>query len=647
MNNRFGNIVNEYYVKLFRSFQEKRESVLANITTKEDALNYIEKVKKTIRDTFALDKIERCPLNIKITKSIDFNSYTLKTLYFESLPNYPVTCNLYLPKNVTGKAPALLMLCGHNNEGKASVRGSMFCATLASFGFVVLSPDPVSQGERYQFKDYTTNYDSVSGHNMVGKKLIALNEYFGSFRAFDAVRALDCLLSFDEVDSNEVYVAGCSGGGTLTSFMAALDDRLKGAMPSCYITTWLNNVENELAADAEQIPPNLASLGLDMGDFLIASAPNYVLILDEKNDFFDVRGTVKTYSEVKKIYSLLGCEDKVDYFIGPNGHGFWEEQRVKAYEFLNKISSIKTPIDEKVVTPPALSQMQVTQSGQLHGEYPNCKHILSIVKDKATLAQSKVAPLSKEELKNLCIASLKLNSEVLADNFLPHYRVLRINTIENYYISTFLIEDKEKVSGLLECWNKDGFYHFPSAKKALLYIPHENANEVMSLKEFNCSTYDKIFTFEPWGIGEFTPNSCDYGNRTFGGSYNYQYHFASIAMLAGSSFMAKQIEGIISAVKLLKANGVEEVIIAGKGQGAILAAVATLLDSENISSAILIDTLKSYMSSIDKTSIWPQIAIIPGILTYGDLPSIYQSIPCEIRGYFNDIFDKDGKFIEG
>ena len=111
--------------------------------------------------------------------------------------------------------------------------------------------------------------------------------------------------------------------------------------------------------------------------------------------------------------------------------------------------------------------------------------------------------------------------------------------------------------------------------------------------------------------------------------------------------MAKQIEGIISAVKLLKANGVEEVIIAGKGQGAILAAVATLLDSENISSAILIDTLKSYMSSIDKTSIWPQIAIIPGILTYGDLPSIYQSIPCEIRGYFNDIFDKEGKVVEG
>ena len=59
------------------------------------------------------------------------------------------------------------------------------------------------------------------------------------------------------------------------------------------------------------------------------------------------------------------------------------------------------------------------------------------------------------------------------------------------------------------------------------------------------------------------------------------------------------------------------------------------------------DTLKSYMSSIDKTSIWPQSAIVPGILTYADLPDIYQQIDCEIRGYFNDVFNEEGKFTQG
>ena len=45
------------------------------------------------------------------------------------------------------------------------------------------------------------------------------------------------------------------------------------AAPSCYITTQLRNLENELPADAEQNPPRLAALGCDMADFLIAAAP--------------------------------------------------------------------------------------------------------------------------------------------------------------------------------------------------------------------------------------------------------------------------------------------------------------------------------------------------------------------------------------
>ena len=647
MTNRFGNIVNEYYVKLFRLLHEKRVNVLENICSKEDAISYINQVKNTIRDCFNLNKIERCPLNIKITKTIEFKDYTLKTLYFDSLPDYPVTCNLYLPKNISTSSPGLLMLCGHNPEGKASVRGSLFCATLASFGFVVLSPDPISQGERYQYKDYNPNIDNVAGHNMVGKKLIALNEFFGSFRAFDAIRALDCLESFKEVNPKEIYVAGCSGGGTLTSFVAALDDRPKGIIPSCYITKWLSNIENELPVDAEQIPPNLASYGMDMGDFLIAAAPKDLLILDEKNDFFDVRGTVKTFDEIKKIYTLLHCEDKVDYFFGPNGHGFHEEQRYKAYEFLTKISSIKSVISEKNVTPPTSEQMQVTQSGQLLGEYPNCRHVLSLVKEKAVLTLSQTGNLSRDQLKKQLISSLKINESILEKSYVPNYRILRPNSIENYTLSAFLIEDKDKVSGLLQCWNKDYFFYVPESKKALLYIPHNDGKEVLQLKEFNCQNYDKIYTFEPWGIGAFTPNSCDWHNRNFGSAYNFDYHFSSIAMLAGSTYIGKQVEGILQAVKLLKANGTREIVIAGKVQGALLASLVAFLDIENISLAILIDTLKSYMSSIDKTSIWPQSAIVPGILTYADLPDIYQQIDCEIRGYFNDVFDKDGNFTHG
>lgn len=71
----------------------------------------------------------------------------------------------------------------------------------------------------------------------------------------------------------------------MTTFVNALEDRLTMAAPSCYITTWVHNVENELPADSEQMPPGTLAAGLEMGDFLIARAPRPLVVLGQSNDF--------------------------------------------------------------------------------------------------------------------------------------------------------------------------------------------------------------------------------------------------------------------------------------------------------------------------------------------------------------------------
>ena len=76
----------------------------------------------------------------------------------------------------------------------------------------------------------------------------------------------------------------------MTSYIWALDDRPAAAAPVCYVTRLLCNTENELAADAEQIPPNFLREGLDIADLFIARIPKPVILLGQKNDFFDRRG---------------------------------------------------------------------------------------------------------------------------------------------------------------------------------------------------------------------------------------------------------------------------------------------------------------------------------------------------------------------
>ena len=78
--------------------------------------------------------------------------------------------------------------------------------------------------------------------------------------------------------------------------------------PSCYLTSFERNYDNELPVDAEQVIPGLAAKGFEMADFLIGRAPNPAIILAKSNDFFDVRGAAANYEEVKRIYRLLGAE---------------------------------------------------------------------------------------------------------------------------------------------------------------------------------------------------------------------------------------------------------------------------------------------------------------------------------------------------
>lgn len=80
--------------------------------------------------------------------------------------------------------------------------------------------------------------------------------------------------------------------------------------PSCFVTTFRRNLENELPADTEQCPPRAIGLGLDHADFLAALVPRPVIILAKERDYFDVRGAEEAYERLRRSYSPPGAERK-------------------------------------------------------------------------------------------------------------------------------------------------------------------------------------------------------------------------------------------------------------------------------------------------------------------------------------------------
>ena len=284
------------------------------------------------------------------------DTYNVEKVIFDSRPGFPVTANLYVPGRRRKPFPGVIGVCGHSVNGKASAPYQSFAQGLAKMGYMVLIFDPVGQGERLQYiaEDLKPRHGiGVNEHIYAGNQMILTGESLSSWFAWDGIRALDYLLTRPEVDPKHIGVTGNSGGGTQSTWLCGVESRFTMAAPSCFVTTFRHNMENELPADSEQYPHRIISLGLDHSDFIAAMAPKPVILLGQEKDYFDARGLEESYRRLKNLYKLLGAEQNIGLFIGPDYHGYSQLNREAMYGWFNSITKIS---DKKTEDPIVLEK---------------------------------------------------------------------------------------------------------------------------------------------------------------------------------------------------------------------------------------------------------------------------------------------------
>lgn len=274
------------------------------------------------------------PLNSRVTGTLRRNGYSIDQVIFDSLPDYKVTANLYLPQS-PGRHPAVLFALGHWDEGKPAAQ--QIAANLALKGFVVLAFDPVGQGERIQAWSPLIHASLLGGsteqHTTLGAQSLLLGQSFARYRIWDAKRALDYLVTRPEVDADRIGASGCSGGGTVTTYISALDPRVKVAAPACYINTF-REVFAGPTGDAEQSLPGFIEAGLDIADYIELFAPKPWLIGSTREDFFPVAGAQHAFEEAQRWYGWFGADDRIKWAVGPGGHGTPTEVREAIYGWM-------------------------------------------------------------------------------------------------------------------------------------------------------------------------------------------------------------------------------------------------------------------------------------------------------------------------
>jgi cephalosporin-C deacetylase-like acetyl esterase len=311
---------------------------------------------------------EKTPLNARVLGKVPAKGFHVEKVIYESRPEHHVTANLYLPSG-KGPFPGVLVPCGHSANGKAAEAYQRACILMALNGLAVLCYDPIGQGERSQILDKAGKpalAASTSEHTMVGVGALLVGRCTASYRIWDGIRSLDYLAGRPEVDPQRLGCTGNSGGGTLTAYLMALDDRIVAAAPSCYLTSLERLFATIGPQDAEQNIPGQVALGMEHADYVTMRAPRPTLMCIARQDFFDEAGAWATFREATLLYGLLGHGECVALFEYNDKHGFSRPRREAAMRWMRRWLLPKDDAPSEGDFPIFTDQqLQCTRSGQV------------------------------------------------------------------------------------------------------------------------------------------------------------------------------------------------------------------------------------------------------------------------------------------
>src|SRR5262245_31186194 len=368
--------------------QKERRAQLARVKTKAD-LEALQRSlrEKLLRSMGGLPDGKGVP-SAKVTGTIEGDGYVVEKLVLESLPGYHVPALLYRPTKRDSRLPGILSPCGHSPVGKAAPAYQTLHINLVKRGFVVLTYDPVGQGERSQFWDRDkgkSRFNLVCGeHAVLGNPLYLLGENLARYRIWDGIRALDYLASLPEVDAARLGCVGNSGGGTLTAYIAALDPRVKAAAICCYITTLPRRMGNRIQADPDADPEQdifgMVGDGIDHAGLVALRAPRPTLLGTARFDFFPIEGARESFAEAEQLFRVAGAADAVARVEAAEKHGLTLPLRKAVYAWFDRrLAGRKTgtEADEIPVKPRSAKELLASVDGQVNLSFKS-KHLLTL-----------------------------------------------------------------------------------------------------------------------------------------------------------------------------------------------------------------------------------------------------------------------------
>lgn len=593
----------------------------------------------------------KTPLNAVIHGKTDFPDYSVEKAYFESVPGFFVTGNLYRPKDVKGKVPAVLFAHGHWQNARLSEetdenlrkeiatgqerferggksRFQSMCVQLARMGCVVWQWDMLSDSDSHQlsrnlvhgFAKQRPEMNTAENWGLYSPQAEAHLQSIMGFQTLNAIRSLDFVLSLPEVDPTRTAITGASGGGTQTMLLAAVDPRIALSFPAVMVSTSMQG-----GCTCE----NASLLRVNTGNIefaaLFAPKPQGLTTAADWTQELATKG----FPDLKKLYALMGAPDNVIIQRGEHfPHNYNAVSRSAFYTFLDRHFhlGVKEPVIERDYD--VLPREQLIVWDTAHPEPPRespaferqllkwfaddaQKQLLASAASPERLHQEvgrAVEVLIGRTLADTGEIDWLLKNKTDRDDFVEMAGLIRNKTHQEEVPVVWLYPKK---------WNGRAVVWLDDAGKSALYNADGSVKpEVLQLVKSGATVLGADLLFQ----GEFLPdgkavtetrkvadNAREFAGYTFG--YN-------------DSLFAQRTHDILTLVKYLKTAEVaghpkpSSVAVAGFGSTGPLAAAARAVSGDAIDRAAIDTRGFRFGKLLDYRD--PQF--LPGGAKYLDLP---------------------------
>ena len=621
-----GKQLDEYLRDQAKPFFDARRQAVAALKTPADVARRQSDLKAQFRAALGDLPVEKTALNPRVVGRDQRDGYAVEKVVYESRPDHHVTALLYLPDGPR-PFPGVLVPCGHSANGKAAETYQRISILLAKNGLAALCYDPIGQGERVQLlndQGKPITKSSTVEHTLLGVGALLVGRSAAGYRVWDGIRSLDYLASRPEIDPARLGCTGNSGGGTMTAYLMALDDRILAAAPSCYITSLERLFATIGPQDAEQNITGQVAFGLEHADLVTLHAPKPTLLSVGTKDFFDVDGSWITFREAKKIYGLLGHGERADLFESNEPHGFTKPRREACMRWMRRwLLGNDDAATEPEFAIAADKAVQCTATGQVLSTFHG-KSAFDLNADRAVeLAKRRPArtagALRAEVRKRLALPSpqpIFVNNHELSERVGYNLDIWTLATEPGVVVIDRLFRPANPASG----------------KPLVIYVGAERSLGAPGGPiEKRVAAGEVVAMIEPRGMGETSP---DHGKRPDLTGIDDKEAFLALSL--NRPLLAQRVYDLIQSFRALQRTDADAsgFHLIGIGLGGPIVLHAAALD-DRVKSVEIERSVVSWDAVVHSPISRGQLSsVLPGVLESYDLPDLAAALsprPLTIR----------------